>query len=240
MKKLEGSLQKVISIRSYQKNRMFSLMKDYYSNVKRDVFESDLSEKDFVILLHDESGEIRGFSTIMTFAEAVQGQSVIVVYSGDTIIEKGYRGEFELQGTWLKYVFSIMRRNPSKKLYWFLTSKGYRTYRMLPAFFKKFYPNHVEETPFYEQYLLDTFASKKFGEQYDRKTGVIHYTNERDSLKEDVDDLTEEKLKDPHIRFFTERNPNYTCGDDLACVAEIDKQNFTDIVQLFMPFEDNK
>jgi hypothetical protein len=35
------------------------------------------------------------------------------------------------------------------------------------------------------------------------------------------------RLRDPHVAFFLQRNPGYRQGDELACLADIAKENFT-------------
>jgi len=37
-------------------------------------------------------------------------------------------------------------------------------------------------------------------------------------------------LQNPHIRFFTEKNPCHGMGDELACLAEVSLDNFTPAV----------
>jgi len=51
-----------------QLDRMYALMKDYYENVDRLVFESDLKEKDWVLVINDDNSDrIVGFSTQVLF-----------------------------------------------------------------------------------------------------------------------------------------------------------------------------
>ena len=50
-------------------------------------FLRDLSEKNWVVLLEDDSGALRGFSTFLIYATAVDRRPITVVYSGDTIVE---------------------------------------------------------------------------------------------------------------------------------------------------------
>ena len=39
--------------------------------------------------------------------------------------------------------------------------------------------------------------------------------------------LTRERLRDPHVRFFAERNPGHTRGDELCCLAPLTRAAFT-------------
>ena len=48
-----------------EREQMFLLLTDYFENVTRPRFERDLLEKESALLLRDDAGTIKGFSTIM-------------------------------------------------------------------------------------------------------------------------------------------------------------------------------
>ena len=64
-KSLTGEVRLVENLSQNERGEMFSLMARYFSNVSRTVFERDLSEKEWCILLTDASGHVKGFSTMM-------------------------------------------------------------------------------------------------------------------------------------------------------------------------------
>jgi hypothetical protein len=116
-------------------------------------------------------------------------------------------------------------RFPKENFYWFLISKGYKTYKMLPTFFNDFYPNYFSATPGFEQAVMNTFGKTKYPDEYNEKTGVIEYIGIKDKLKSGVADVTEKLSEDGHIRFFLDRNPGYGNGNDLVCIASLNKDN---------------
>lgn len=222
--KVYGELIKANSLSETCIKAMFMLMDTYYDQMTYTNFVGDLSEKDYCILLRDESGAIVGFSTqkIVTFP-INGGKEIHGVFSGDTIIHKDYWGSFELYKvfaqSFLKY------SNQFSEFYWFLISKGYKTYRMLPLFFKSFYPNYLEQTPEYEKQVMDAFGQFKYPGQYNKKTGIIEYQGEKVKLKEGVADVTLKQLKDKNILFFINANPDYISGNDIVCLARLEPDN---------------
>ena len=40
-------------------------------------------------------------------------------------------------------------------------------------------------------------------------------------------DVTPQRLKDPHVRYFVDRNPNFLAGDELCCLAPLTVDNFS-------------
>lgn len=225
--RLVGDIKPVESLSQVQKQRMFELLKVYFEGSDADIFSKDLAEKQWVILLLDSvDGSVQGFSTQMLLECVVDSQPVKALFSGDTIINRNYWGEHELAKQWLRLVEQLLALYPRERLYWFLISKGYKTYRFLPVYFKKFYPCYDRQTPEFERQIMDALGYLKYPDSYSRNDGVIHFSQDATYLKKGVADVDENRLKNPHIRFFVERNPLYWKGDELVCLAEISYDNF--------------
>jgi|TARA_B100001971_G_C18234610_1_gene566310 hypothetical protein len=230
VKSLDGE---IIGIKTLTKNdmgEMYGLMTSHYDNVNIETFQRDLSEKKDVILLRElDKGSIKGFSTLMLLEETVDGNSITALFSGDTIIDKEYWGTNELPKWWGKYAFSLIDEMPDQELYWFLMSKGYKTYRFLPVFFNEFYPRRGVEFPERDKMILDTFASSKFPKDYNFHTGVISFDKGKDYLKQGVADIDDSRMKNSDVKYFVERNPNWQQGDELACLVRLTKDNFNKV-----------
>jgi hypothetical protein len=204
---------------------MYEIFSRYYDCVSLEQFLIDLSEKDCVLMLRNSNGAICGFSTQKVFRVTVEGIPVRAVFSGDTIVDRAYWGEQELGRCWCRYVSSVYWEEPDVPLYWFLISKGYRTYLYLPLFFESFYPNCEVPTPAFEQRVLDTLAAAKFPDHYRPKSGLIEFEQSQGQLKPHLAEIPPRRLRDPHVQFFLKRNPGYASGHELACLAEISPSN---------------
>ena len=204
---------------------MFAILAKHYDCVTPEKFLSDLAEKDCVLMLRDDLGWICGFSTQKLLRVSVSGEPVRAVFSGDTIVDRAHWGEQELGRCWCRYVSAIYAEEPDIPLYWFLISKGYRTYLYLPLFFERFYPNYEAPTPEFEQRVLDALATAKFSFSYRPEAGVIEFPQSQGQLKPHLADIPERRLRHPHVRFFLERNPRFASGCELACLAEISPSN---------------
>jgi hypothetical protein len=206
---------------------MFSLLGHYFTNITRNEFESDLAEKEWAILLRDTAtGHIKGFSTLMRLQTMVDGQPIVAFFSGDTIIHRNYWGETELPRLWGRHVFDLAATMPAARVYWFLICSGYKTYRFLPVFFRQFYPTYRCPTPPSIKCLIDTLARLKFPTGYNAEQGIIQLAQAAPLLP-GVAEITEQRLKNPHIQFFIQANPGHLHGDELACLTEITPTNLT-------------
>jgi hypothetical protein len=225
--RLSSSIVAPADLDAWQRAAMFTVFARHYEAISRPRFESDLDEKDAVILLEDGSGAISGFSTQKILRATVGGREIRALFSGDTVIDRSQWGEQELVRGWCRFAGSVLQQEETP-LYWFLISKGYRTYLYLPLFFREFFPRSGAEMPPCERSVLDTFASLKFGDHYDRRSGLISFPESLGQLANDVADVPLHRRDHEHVRFFLERNPDYAKGTELACLTEISLANLND------------
>ncbi|MEI6534906.1 MAG: hypothetical protein WCN98_06165 [Verrucomicrobiaceae bacterium] len=207
------------------RDRLFALMQRCYHCVTRDRFESDIAEKDFLIVLRDAAGVPRGFSTQMLFCREWEGQPIQVLFSGDTVIEPDFWGSHELVKGWCQVAAMALRAEPGRRLFWFLISKGFRTYLYLPIFFRDFEPHHAGSAAGETHRLLTMLSEEKFGAAYDAPKGIVRFPESLGQLTPEFAEIPDARRDDPHVQFFLTRNPSYALGDELGCLAEVSLEN---------------
>ena len=195
----------------------------HYDNADEEMFFRDLDAKTEVDILYCED-ELIGFSTLLLYDEEWRGQTVQVAYSGDTIVQRDHWGQQALSSAWLRRLGRLLAGNPSIPIYWFLLVKGHRTYRFLPSFALEFYPSPDIEQPDLKLFA-DQLAAKKFGLNYNPATGIVEFEYSLGNLKEEFAYPSERELKNPAVRFFLEKNPNYLKGHELVCLCRVASDN---------------
>ena len=227
--RLCGRLIRVADLTADDRREMRQLMERYYTNVVPVAFDADLAEKRWIIRLFDnKTGELCGFSTQMVLDATVHGRPIKALFSGDTIIDRKFWGDRALMQVGGRLALSLIEEWPNTDLYWFLISQGYKTYRMLPVFFQEFFPRYDVPMPADLRNVVDTLASQKFPDRYDAATGVIRANSDQYRLRSGVADVTPERLRDPHVRYFIQQNPGHAAGDELCCIARLSRDNFTE------------
>ncbi len=222
---LKAELRKISDLTVSQKNSMWEVFCRYYDNASREAFERDLEQKTEVILLKDvKEGSIQGFSTLHFSKRIHEGKRVAVVFSGDTVIEKRYWGQSALQWRFFFYVIRKKLTHPFHRTYWFLISKGYKTYLLLTRNFVEYWPRYEEPTPPWQLSLIDTLSRERFSGAWVPERGVIDFKGTKDILRESIAPIREELLKVPDIRFFVEKNPGHGKGDELCCLGRVDSR----------------
>lgn len=232
---LRGDIVPVAGLSEEEVRRMFLLLDRHYANATWEGFREDLAEKTWAILLRDGE-ELAGFSTQLLIETRFEGEPFSVVFSGDTIIDPAHWGSPELQTTFAGLLDRLHRGKPEQRLFWFLISKGFRTYRILPIYFKVFHPCHDRGTPPWHGRFLDHLAKTKFPAAYREDKGILDFNGHSQYLRPALSGIPETRLlANPHIRFFAEANPGWARGDELACLAEYAPDNLTPFLLRRLP-----
>jgi hypothetical protein len=209
---------------------MFGLLSRHYEHVDRARFEADLAEKDYAILLREAgTAAVRGFSTQQILRVRARGAPVVAIFSGDTIIDRAFWGEQALVRAWGRFAGALAAETRPAPLFWFLISKGYRTYLYLPLFFERYFPRLDAPMPPFERDVLDALALAKFPGSYRRTAGLLEFADRRGNLTPELAAVPTARLRDARVRFFLERNPDYAQGVELCCLAEISRANMRSV-----------
>jgi hypothetical protein len=225
--RLIGRLTPVHDLSATRRDEMFALFARHYEGVKRRQFAADLAEKQSVIEVVDPVHDtLRGFSTQLVLHVPVHGRTVRALFSGDTIVDREFWGDPALSHVWGHLALSLIDKYGDEPLYWYLISKGYRTYRFLPVFFHEFYPRYDSTTPPEILSVIHGLGRWKFGNDYDAATGIVR-PSEACRLRSGLGETTAARLRDPHLRFFFEKNPGHLVGRELCCIAPLSRENFT-------------
>jgi hypothetical protein len=208
--------------------QMLALHREYYCGVDGAAFKADLAAKDWVILLRDARSRILGFSTMRIVDLPIDGAPHRFLFSGDTVVDQASWQRSTLAGAFGHVVRRLLDEPGRGPIYWFLISKGYRTYRFLPVFFREFFPRYDMPTPPAFGRLLAAIGAHVFAGAYDASAGIVRHAGQRDFLKPALAIVPTSRRRDPHVRFFVERNPRFDGGDELACIAPLEERNFLD------------
>jgi hypothetical protein len=217
--RLQTRLEPAPNLTSRDREAMFALFERYYRSVTRERFLDDLAGKQLVIRIL-AGGELAGFSTIQLIRTDFEGRPIVTIFSGDTVIDRAWWGAKALQRAFFFFLMRTKLAHPMTSVFWFLISKGHKTYLLMRNNFTS-WPNRHEETPPRIQALLDHVARLKFDEHYDAVRGIVRFPECLGAVRPDFVDIPRDDAVDPEVRFFLERNPGHGAGDELCCLAEI-------------------
>ena len=214
-----------------ERREMFALFERYYADTSWARFSRDLADKDRVLLLRDESGLVQGFSTLAVYERVFGGQTVRVLFSGDTVVDESCWGQQALAFAWLRLAGDLKAERPGVPLYWFLISKGHRTYRYLSAFSRDYHPAPWRPVPAETAKLMSFLARDRFGDAYVAEAGVLRFPQSLGHLREAYAEVPDAQRRLPEVAYFLERNPGYAKGDELVCLCELHADNLQPIAR---------
>lgn len=228
MPKIVSQTKQIAELTPSERATMFGLLSLEFLGTRREDFIHDLEEKDAVALLRKESrdGEIVGFSTLMLLELPIDGRKVRAVFSGDTTVLPEFRSSGGIGVEVGRYFMKALEKFPDHEIYYILISKGWRTYKVLPFFFKNFAPKHDAPTSIHDKAVMDAFGRVKYPEDYDPDQGLIMFSKETQRLIPGSIDAVPPQDPDLHTQFFLKKNPTYLSGTELVCVGSVQVANF--------------
>ena len=228
---LQARVRRVASLTPAELDAMWTLFASAYDGATREAFQADLSEKHHAIVLKDDRGVLQGFSTLLR----LEVKGACVVFSGDTIVAPGFWGQTALQRAFIWYLMAQRHARPGVAVYWFLITKGYRTYLLISRYFPNHWPRHDAPLPPPEAALLDTLALEKFGAAWDASAGLLRYAG-KDAVRlaDSLAHVPRRLEADPDVRFFLQMNPRWAEGDELCCLARADDEFVEKTTRIFL------
>lgn len=222
---MNGRLVQQSSLTRPERDSMFALLDTHFEGVRREQFDRDLGEKNWVVLI--ENGQkLAGFSTLLVYPATVMGAHLTVVCSGDTIVSPAAWGSMAFPRTWIESVYRLRDVHSQGRLIWLLLTSGYRTYRFLPVFWQEFYPRADAQTPANWHRMLTELAEERFGSHFCSESGIVRFPNPQ-RLRQELAFIPDARRSDPHVQFFLERNRGHQQGDELVCITDLDPQNLS-------------
>lgn len=206
---------------------MYDLFKVYYQNTPFEQFLEDFANKTGAHIAKRKSdGKVVGFSTaVAKNVTNSEGKEIRILFSGDTVMSKEYWGHSAFPQSFFRWLLAERLRHPTKEMYWFLISMGYRTYLILANNFYKYYPNIDGDDPKLREAAFSA-ADDIFPGSLNRKTGLLDFGDDACALADFVTPITDKERAVPKIAFFESRNPGWDKGDELACIGSMDWGSF--------------
>lgn len=208
---------------------MWRLVQETYDGATEARFVEDLFEKSHVILLRSSDGELQGFSTLQVTDHECDGRRYRAIFSGDTVLRETFWGNGHLARAFGAYILKVRLKTlitaPRTTVYWFLLSKGFKTYLIMANNFPSYFPRADRRTPLHVDRIRLHYYIQKYAHSnclFDEASGVLlPEVSRRMRLKQGIASPPNGEARNAKIDYFVRMNPNWSQGEELACIARV-------------------
>ena len=199
------------------------LLKMLDSDVTIKEFHSVLLSYKFAIMCRErKDGSLRGVMLMgVDHRETEGGVKYTLVRLGLSFFQNYYRGGPLLYYATVYHVLKELILHPFTPLYVIGKVFSYKSYVALCHSLPRLYPRHDLEVTDFTRGIINDYGMecKTPGEEYDPETFVLK--RERTAVKDRVAYISDIDLRDPHIKFFVEQNPDWARGHQMIVAGEV-------------------
>lgn len=211
------------------KEEMWNIYKAYYNSNKEDFMKRIETNNQFAIYMHNET--IVGFTGIKINRTKVGGKRKMLIYFGQTVIEKQYRGNALLTMTGLKICMKYFKELIFSDVYFWYDALTYKSYLVCAKPAEVCYPSRKQHTPNSIKKLINYIGQKHYPGSFCEELGTVIKSKIFVSDPSVGIGINEEKDED--IQFFMKANPNYAKGHGLITLTPMNKKNVLRLVKRF-------
>ena len=185
-----------------------------------------------VIYRERNDGSLRGVMFVgIDRKQRDNGKPFTVIRLGLGFLQLNYRGGPYMYSFATFLFFKELIMHPLTPLYVLGKAFSYKSYCVMAHSLPYSFPRYDHETPDFLRDIINDYGLKVKlpNETYNMDTFVLE--RERVKMKNFVALLDEDALKDPHIKFFVERNPGWVKGHQLISVGLV---KWTDAVWMIL------
>ena len=187
--------------------------------------EGYLSKRDVILVRERAEGPLVGVGTMDVQRYEVEGQTRIVLYPGNALLEPRFRGKNVLQTVVMAYFLEARLKHPRTPIDLAMAVFSYKSYLLLPRTYQTFWPRHDRPTPAAERELCRQVATR-YSDNVRPGPGGEWIGTVPKHLRADVAPITERELSDPHVSYFYAQNPDFGQGDVLMTLTPLDLSNW--------------
>jgi len=197
---------------------------------EREPFLEKLRATEEVFLGRDAQGTLRSFGAVQSYTVTWEGRSFGLLYTGWTAIDPAYRGRDVVQWAGLRCYLKYRARRPTDPVYWLFWASTYKGYLLMVRNFRDCWPRRDVPWPAREAGLVAQVMEQMGATGWDRERGIVRrfgasryldgsYANEPDALR------------DPHVRYYAQLNPDQHLGDSVVCLASLSLRNWARVLR---------
>lgn len=172
------------------------------------------------LFLCSQSGRVVGFNGMRIKKHRASGflRPIRSLYLGQMFVEPSFRGKHPIHKVCTAALWPVLLFQPWYRNIIWGDALTYKPFLLIAHTANTYFPNPEAKTPERYKNLIDHLGETHYGENYDAASGCV--TKEKKLLKEHVVPLDHRLLRNPLIRFYTQKNAHYQEGHGLLVMMD--------------------
>lgn len=226
---MKNSIQVSISTNELNENTLEAMWQVYrgYYNYSYEYFMNRIDTNNY-FSFYTIDGRIIGFTGLRINRTEVKGRQCLLIYFGQTVIDKAYRGNSLIPRTACKLLLHYWKDLLLGRLYVWADTLTYKAYMVFAKNLSEYYPSYQSKTPNHVQELLHFVGKEYYEENYCTATGTIK--KEKLLVNDASMMIDQQKERDLDALFYASANPKYIEGHGLLTVAPMHIKNYLTVI----------
>ncbi|MEM7368318.1 MAG: GNAT family N-acetyltransferase [Bacteroidota bacterium] len=209
------------------KEAMWEVYQPYYT-YEKETFLSRFHTNNHYALYYAD-GELVGFTGLRINEVRVEKHNHLLIYFGQTVISKSFRGKGLIRMTGLKLIRRYWKQILFSKAWFWADALSYKAYLVFAKNLKEYYPTRQHATPAAVRELIDFIGDLHYGETYCKQTGTVlktvKYVADPSSM------IRRQDREDADVDFYARANPQSSLGHGLITMGPISLANVVRLVK---------
>ena len=169
-------------------------------------------------------GKIIGFTGLRINRTEIKDRQCLLIYFGQTIIDKNYRGKSLIPRTATKLMLWYWKDLVKGNLFVWADALTYKAYLVFAKNLKEYYPNYQSTTPDRVRKLINFVGYEYYASTFDSSSGTV----QKDTVfvSDPSANIDHDVVEDLDVLFYAGVNPEYVNGHGLITMAPMHSRNY--------------
>jgi hypothetical protein len=204
------------------KEEMWQVYQQYY-HYDRDYFMERIDRNNY-FSFYLEDGKIVGFTGLRINRTSVGRKECLLIYFGQTIISKAYRGNALIPRTAVQLCLKYWKDILMGRVYVWADALTYKAYLVFAKTLSEYYPSYRSQMPEYIQSLIQFVGQEYYGSSFCSATGTVKkntvWVNDASTIAPPAN------TTDKDILFYKAANAHNAQGHGLITLAPMHPGNY--------------
>lgn len=217
------------SLTHTQKAEMWSVYRGFYHYSEAYFMERIARNTHFSLYLHED--KIVGFTGLRIDQTRVNNRSQLLMYFGQTVISRAFRGQSLIQTTALMLVLKYWKAWLTSDVWFWYDALSYKAYLASANCASEIYPSWRQPMTAMARAVRDFAGKTWYGDTYCLQSGTV--SKPSNLLNDAAVTIFPADLANPDVAYFAQASPRHADGHGLLTLVPLSKANMAILIRRY-------